>query len=953
MKVSKCSIYSFGKIIDQTYEIEENGLVIISGKNESGKTHVRYFLTYMLVGLSKQEIQRFNHLHNHVFGGEITLIIDNEEYTLYRTDKTQHQLIIKNARGEDVTLEVSHKYLKQLDRTFFDRVFHFDVLTIQKEQRETPEQIGDLLLSLSMSGTDAIDRTEKKLKKELDHLFKKGGSKPVLNEQLEELESLEKKLIKLKKEEASYDSLENSIKAVTKEKRTREKEIKENKQQLRFYQTYLQLYHVIECYKIAEGYLNTHNEPFNHPDVYENDVTLLYEEKEQLRQKLSQQEERMRQVEEKRESVAGLIGDGTRFEYVLKVINQDMFWREKQRVLDETNKDIEDLSTQINKQTLRLGLSLTEEQMLMFELPEENVSALELLTEQQKKVTEHIMNEQAELNQLSREGDALAYERHQLNHDLLSDYQREDMLSDIERLRKHKEKRMESMRLLPFFGILTAVFLSLLVTLSNMNLFQPVIIYSLLGVYILSLFGLILLQRPKPHQVEGLVKHISKADEDMLKEYYDVLHRDETARVKREQLSARWSIYTNQSEKTERDISVLKEKEAAIKQEIGRFHDQYPFLKSILNTEHSTVLRQVYELQQVLKLRKKLGDKRSRLNEEISTYVTAVIKDLELTKGLSLVQVLKEVGDLYNQLSHQRQVYQDLQEELIEIEAHNRALESKLNPVVEKLEAIFQMCNVSDYHAFLESVEYTKAYNEKIKEYETSYQKMALYFSSKDMLSVLDNGLIDELSLKETIGSYNNELQLIEKTYEDCLKNLATLHAEKKQMETSTIYRDVAYQFNIKRELFNKKAREWLMYKTSYDQLLQTKIEFQTSLLPSILNKASEVFCFVTDGRYTAISFDSTTSELIVDYPSGSFKVAELSQGTLDQLVIAIRLGVATELSRTFQMPFIIDDSFVHFDDERKRRLFDYLKQQERQSFYFTTEPKERLKEYHVMTLEE
>lgn len=950
MKVSKCSIYSFGKIINQTYEIEENRLVIISGKNESGKTHVRFFLTYMLVGLSKQEIQRFNYLHNHVFGGEITVKLDEQVYTLYRTDKTQHQLVIKNACDEDVTLEVSHKYLKQLDRTLFDRVFHFDVLTIQKEQAETPEQIGDLLLSLSMSGTDAIDRIEKKLKKALDHLFKKGGSKPVLNEQLEELESLEKELIKLKKKEASYETVEAAIKDATKEKSTQEQQIKQTKQQLRFYQTYLQLYHSIESYKLADGYLNTHSKPFIHPDADKNKVALLHEEKEQLQQKISQQEQRINLVKEKLQSVALLTGDPSRFDYLIKVINQDVFWREQQRLLDETSSDIEALVSQINTQTSRLGLSLTEDQLLAFELPEENIYALETLTEEQKKVTEQIVTEQAELHQLSNEGDALAYERHQLDSDLLSEYQRKDILSDIERLRKHKEQEAESMRLLPIFSMLTAIFVGLLIAVSSFNLFQPFIILSLLGVYIFSLFGLILLKRPKSKPVRNI---LSEADEKMLQDYYEVLHRDETAKTKREQLAIRWSIYSTQSEKTERGISVLKEKETSIQKEVARFKDQYPFLKYVLNAQYSSVLRQVYELQQALKLKKKLDAKRCQLKEEISLFVEMVISDLDLTKGLSLVQVLQEIRDLYNQLNHHRQVHQDLLEELFEIEAHKRVLVGELKPIVEQLETIFQMCSVSDYREFLEKVEYLKVYDEKTKVYKVSRQKIDLYFSEKENFKVLNEALIDELTLKDTIENYNNKVHLSEKSYEDCLEDLATWQAEKKQLETSTVYRDVAYQFNLKRELFNKKAREWLIYKISYEKLLQTKVKFQTSLLPSILKKASEVFCFVTNGRYTSIYFDSTTDELAVSCPTGSFRVTELSQGTLDQLVIAIRLGVAMELSKTFPMPFIIDDSFVHFDDERKGRLFNYLKEQERQVFYFTTEPKERLNDYYVMTLEE
>ena len=66
------------------------------------------------------------------------------------------------------------------------------------------------------------------------------------------------------------------------------------------------------------------------------------------------------------------------------------------------------------------------------------------------------------------------------------------------------------------------------------------------------------------------------------------------------------------------------------------------------------------------------------------------------------------------------------------------------------------------------------------------------------------------------------------------------------------------------------------------------------------------------------------------------------SDGTVDQLYLALRLAVAEEL--TPEAPLVLDDAFVRFDDVRLAQAMDILKQtsEDKQVILFTCQSREK-----------
>ena len=89
-----------------------------------------------------------------------------------------------------------------------------------------------------------------------------------------------------------------------------------------------------------------------------------------------------------------------------------------------------------------------------------------------------------------------------------------------------------------------------------------------------------------------------------------------------------------------------------------------------------------------------------------------------------------------------------------------------------------------------------------------------------------------------------------------------------------------------------------------------------------ILSRASQLFCNLTLDRHTGLDtdFDDKGVPIILaKTASGStLNVAQLSTGACDQLYLALRLAALEHfVQQNRRLPVILDDLFVHFDDDR------------------------------------
>ena len=126
------------------------------------------------------------------------------------------------------------------------------------------------------------------------------------------------------------------------------------------------------------------------------------------------------------------------------------------------------------------------------------------------------------------------------------------------------------------------------------------------------------------------------------------------------------------------------------------------------------------------------------------------------------------------------------------------------------------------------------------------------------------------------------------------------------------------------------------------EALREATTTLQRRFAPRISKRTQELFSKLTGGRYQRITLGEDLSLNACTQEEDTLRPAQSrSDGTVDQLYLALRLAVAEEL--TPHAPLVLDDALVRFDDDRLKVALDILKEaaQQKQVILFTCQERE------------
>lgn len=124
--------------------------------------------------------------------------------------------------------------------------------------------------------------------------------------------------------------------------------------------------------------------------------------------------------------------------------------------------------------------------------------------------------------------------------------------------------------------------------------------------------------------------------------------------------------------------------------------------------------------------------------------------------------------------------------------------------------------------------------------------------------------------------------------------------------------------------------------------LADATAQLQRRFAPKIAKEAQEILSRLTGGRYDRLSI---SQDLSLNAGTGEETVLRAAQrrseGTVDQIYLALRLAVSRELMPN--APFVMDDALVRFDDTRHAAAMELLKDEaaSRQIILFTCQTRE------------
>src|SRR5699024_9961570 len=128
MRFKQAHIFGFGKWVDTTFDFTSSSFLTYFGENESGKSTLQQFRSFMLFGLPPRQRQFYQPKHSSRFGGSLTIASDKQDtFTFHRT---AHEFICYMGEKEVTDENLLEEVLEGLTRETFESIYSFSALDL-------------------------------------------------------------------------------------------------------------------------------------------------------------------------------------------------------------------------------------------------------------------------------------------------------------------------------------------------------------------------------------------------------------------------------------------------------------------------------------------------------------------------------------------------------------------------------------------------------------------------------------------------------------------------------------------------------------------------------------------------------------------------------------------------------------------------------------------------------
>ena len=124
--------------------------------------------------------------------------------------------------------------------------------------------------------------------------------------------------------------------------------------------------------------------------------------------------------------------------------------------------------------------------------------------------------------------------------------------------------------------------------------------------------------------------------------------------------------------------------------------------------------------------------------------------------------------------------------------------------------------------------------------------------------------------------------------------------------------------------------------------ILEIAEEIQESFGRKLNERASYYISKITDGKYDNLHIDDKM-RIRVDGGDSLVSATKLSEGTLEQIYLSIRLAAADIIFENEEMPILLDDTFAMYDNKRMGNTMKFLGENMDQVLIFSCHTREKL----------
>lgn len=404
-------------------------------------------------------------------------------------------------------------------------------------------------------------------------------------------------------------------------------------------------------------------------------------------------------------------------------------------------------------------------------------------------------------------------------------------------------------------------------------------------------------------------------------------------RSEQEQLSDKLKICTVENQK------IYNENNCTNFVELEKKYDENNALKEITLEKQKLIEYDKDNLKEVIKNQKILENE---LLSSLNKYDIKEINDESIKKVIDIIKEndinrheLSKKEILVDQLQHK---YKNIEKELdYEQKRCNIILTSNNISCIEEFKTIvdnnYKISQLKDKIAGLERVlenildNYTYEQIDKILKGYDSY-KLEEYNSHNFDQEYVRNEIREKEEQKESI---KKEIESIETN----IDSVESMERKLVSIEEEIEYYEDKMKESTEKGKIAEIAKRNLMLISDY---------IKGDFLPLLKSAISDNFNYVTSGNYKEVLIDKDMNISVVNREGKVIdNISALSAGTLDQLYISLRLGLSNLVSDNKRIPLILDDGFTQYDEPRLKKSLEMLSKEskKRQVILFTCQQRE------------
>ena len=339
------------------------------------------------------------------------------------------------------------------------------------------------------------------------------------------------------------------------------------------------------------------------------------------------------------------------------------------------------------------------------------------------------------------------------------------------------------------------------------------------------------------------------------------------------------------------------------------------------------------------KIKKDIAD----FNEVVAALVAIVAPDLKDKPSDDAV------AELESRLNEAERV-QDLREkqggDIQGLKEQIEALEGQRRELVASISHLKQAAGVDDSDSLKAAIERSDNQRALRKNWQEIIEKLRQDGDGKSVEELeaecegleIDTVMAQEDSLEAELENLRNQLSAAGEVRVKARQEFQAIGGDDAAAQAATAKEEALTEMSEVAERYTRVRTSVLLLQWAIDRYRREK-------QAPLVNRAGELFQIMTGGSFASlrVDFDDQDNAKLngvrADESVLPVPVSGMSTGTADQLFLALRVGAIEDyLQRADALPFVADDLFINFDDERAAAGFKILGQlaEKTQVLFFT-----------------